>query len=402
MLENIDKVILTGGPMTMPVVRRMAADEFGNRIVDGVDPMMCVAAGAAIKPTATGAIAPPSHNIYLSIEGSRTSLKVEEVVTIFESLPTEKLFQWTVQPSEPEIRIQVLQEPQRRSSKNVYLTTAKYVFSITPPTGRKDYFLLCSVGTEEDKITVTVFDSRVEAEKVLENQNASREVPFRFRRFKDMGEIKIATGITDVKDEKERVREAFWFRAPLVQSILGESTDLWRAAKALSRAGYRPPPSLENMAMMAENLFNVVYHRIDSQLQMISAQNLPDHELERSVSALADRIMTNSEFRTLSQLTNSNDWKERMREWTVPETGIRSLVEAIANMKVEAKSALDKIKPENSTEDKQRIERLLNELDSIQSRLQGAGEVSVLSTNGRLFIEGKTKLEQLRSWVDAL
>ncbi len=47
--ENIDKVILVGGPTRMPIVQKFLENEFGHKLEKGVDPMECVAAGAAIQ-----------------------------------------------------------------------------------------------------------------------------------------------------------------------------------------------------------------------------------------------------------------------------------------------------------------------------------------------------------------
>jgi molecular chaperone DnaK len=47
--SDIDKIILVGGPTRMPVVRRFVEDFIGKKAERGVDPMECVAQGAAIQ-----------------------------------------------------------------------------------------------------------------------------------------------------------------------------------------------------------------------------------------------------------------------------------------------------------------------------------------------------------------
>ncbi|MCI4435053.1 MAG: molecular chaperone DnaK [Thermoplasmata archaeon] len=47
--EDIDKIILVGGPTRMPIVQRYVENYFGKKIERGVDPMECVAIGAAIE-----------------------------------------------------------------------------------------------------------------------------------------------------------------------------------------------------------------------------------------------------------------------------------------------------------------------------------------------------------------
>ncbi len=46
---DIDKIIMVGGPTRMPIVQKFVEDYFGKKIERGVDPMECVALGAAIQ-----------------------------------------------------------------------------------------------------------------------------------------------------------------------------------------------------------------------------------------------------------------------------------------------------------------------------------------------------------------
>ncbi|RPJ54027.1 MAG: molecular chaperone DnaK [Methanobacteriota archaeon] len=47
--DDIDKVILVGGPTRMPIVQRFIEEHVGSKLERGVDPMECVAIGAAIQ-----------------------------------------------------------------------------------------------------------------------------------------------------------------------------------------------------------------------------------------------------------------------------------------------------------------------------------------------------------------
>ncbi len=47
--EKIDKIILVGGPTRMPVVQKFVEDFVGKKVERGIDPMECVAQGAAIQ-----------------------------------------------------------------------------------------------------------------------------------------------------------------------------------------------------------------------------------------------------------------------------------------------------------------------------------------------------------------
>ena len=47
--KSIDKIIMVGGPTRMPIVQKFVEDYFGKKIERGIDPMECVALGAAIQ-----------------------------------------------------------------------------------------------------------------------------------------------------------------------------------------------------------------------------------------------------------------------------------------------------------------------------------------------------------------
>ena len=46
---KIDRVVLVGGPTRMPIVQQFLEKEVGQKIEGGIDPMECVALGAAIQ-----------------------------------------------------------------------------------------------------------------------------------------------------------------------------------------------------------------------------------------------------------------------------------------------------------------------------------------------------------------
>ena len=47
--NGVDRIIMVGGPTRMPIVQKFVEDYFGRKIERGVDPMECVALGAAIQ-----------------------------------------------------------------------------------------------------------------------------------------------------------------------------------------------------------------------------------------------------------------------------------------------------------------------------------------------------------------
>lgn len=53
-LDDIDKIILVGGPTRMPIVQKYVEDHTGKSIERGIDPMECVSQGASIQSAIIG------------------------------------------------------------------------------------------------------------------------------------------------------------------------------------------------------------------------------------------------------------------------------------------------------------------------------------------------------------
>ena len=124
--ENIDKVILVGGPTRMPMVQKFVEEYVGSKnVVRGVDPMECVAMGAAIQAAALKGeikdiqlldVTPLSLGIE-TLGGVLTRL-IERNTTI----PTRKsqVFS-TADDNQPAVTIRVLQGERPMANDNIEL-----------------------------------------------------------------------------------------------------------------------------------------------------------------------------------------------------------------------------------------------------------------------------------------
>jgi molecular chaperone DnaK len=123
--NDIQKVILVGGPTRMPVVQKFIEDHIGKKVERGIDPMECVAIGAAIQGAILGGeitdmvlldVTPLTLGIE-TLGGVRTHL-IERNTTI----PTKKSQTFsTAADYQTSVTIHVLQGERPMAADNVSL-----------------------------------------------------------------------------------------------------------------------------------------------------------------------------------------------------------------------------------------------------------------------------------------
>ncbi len=77
--KEVDKIILVGGPTRMPIVRKFVQEYMGKEAESGVDPMECVATGAALQ---AGVIAGEGSDKLLLLDVTPLSLGVETLGSV--------------------------------------------------------------------------------------------------------------------------------------------------------------------------------------------------------------------------------------------------------------------------------------------------------------------------------
>lgn len=136
--EDVDKIILVGGPTRMPIVRRFVAEVMGKEPERGIDPMECVAMGAAIQ---AGVIAGEVKDILL-LDVTPLSLGVETLGGIFTkiierntTIPTRRSQIFTTAADfQTSVTIHVLQGERPMAADNISL--GRFTLEGIPPAPR--------------------------------------------------------------------------------------------------------------------------------------------------------------------------------------------------------------------------------------------------------------------------
>jgi len=136
--QQIDKIILVGGPTRMPIVQKFVEDFMGKQVERGIDPMECVAMGAAIQ---AGIIGGEIKDVVL-VDVTPLSLGIETLGGVFTKMierntpiPTRKAQIFTTATDyQPAVEVHVLQGERTMANDNISL--GHFILDGIPPAPR--------------------------------------------------------------------------------------------------------------------------------------------------------------------------------------------------------------------------------------------------------------------------
>ena len=136
--SDISRIILVGGPTRMPIVQKFVEEDVGKKIERGIDPMECVASGAAVQ----AAVLTGDVKDVLLLDVTPLSLGIETLGSVMTRLidknttiPAKKsqVFS-TAADNQPAVTIHVLQGERAMAGDNVSL--GKFDLDGIPPAPR--------------------------------------------------------------------------------------------------------------------------------------------------------------------------------------------------------------------------------------------------------------------------
>ncbi|MBU4142954.1 molecular chaperone DnaK [Patescibacteria group bacterium] len=136
--QNITRIIMVGGPTRMPIMQKFVEDYIGKKIERGVDPMECVAVGAAIQ----GAVLAGEMKDVLLLDVTPLTLGIETMGAVATPLiernttipvSRSQVFS-TAADNQPGVEIHVLQGERPMSKDN--RTLGRFILDGIPPSPR--------------------------------------------------------------------------------------------------------------------------------------------------------------------------------------------------------------------------------------------------------------------------
>ncbi|MDE1819507.1 MAG: molecular chaperone DnaK [Euryarchaeota archaeon] len=287
--DNVDKIVLVGGPTRMPIVQKFVEDLVGKKIERGVDPMECVAVGASIQ----GGVLGGEVKDILLLDVTPLSLGVETKGGIFTKLidrnttiPTRKsqIFT-TASDSQSSVEIKVLQGERPMADQNVSLGTFMLTGIPPAPQGVPQIEVAFDIdangilnvtakdlGTQKKQgITITASNklAKDEVERMVreaqsfsdqdkkraesvEARNKAESLAFEAERLlKDLGEKVTSEERSEIEQKVSALRDELKQKEPtalrqkadeLTQAMHKLSTRLYQGARGEGAASGSPPP----------------------------------------------------------------------------------------------------------------------------------------------------------------
>ncbi|MFH1048577.1 MAG: molecular chaperone DnaK [Patescibacteria group bacterium] len=231
--EQINKIILVGGPTRMPIVQKFVEDYAGKKIERGVDPMECVAVGASVQ----GAVLGGEAKEILLLDVTPLTLGIETMggvatplINRNTTIPTSKsqIFS-TAAESQTSVEIHVLQGERPMASDDKSL--GRFILDGIPPAPRGIPQIEVIFDIDANGIlTVTAKDKATAKSQHITIQDSSKLSK---------------EDIEKMKAEAEKFSAADRQRKELVETRNIADNLMYTAEKSIKDAGAKAPEAMK-------------------------------------------------------------------------------------------------------------------------------------------------------------
>jgi molecular chaperone DnaK (HSP70) len=404
---DISKVVLVGGPSRMKVFKDMVNEIIKAEIVE-INPMECVAIGAAVSPVVSYKV--PADRTYGLLKKENGRYRLIVTVPKDTPLPISVIVPWKVESFESKIPIEVAQVVEESIIGNkkeiVCLTMGKYDFAAS--TVEKTYFIVFRL-SDERKIEVIVTNLENRAEEYLKEtmwENVQKE-DFKVEFRREIGARTIEDNVIDERDDKfhNPLEEFFFKNAPGLGSRFNVAGDILKESKRIIEFGVKDSDlkDLFPRTTIVENLLGKIMQDINSKLDGIRLESdTISDDMKIEVRQFINDIFRSEDYLMLSIKVDSLDKKvDEIKDYVFYDKyKINNLVKKISDTKTEASAKKQQLRENLSTETINEVESLLNQLDKIQTFLENKSEIPVNSIEGEMYRDGGRKEQMLRSIID--
>ncbi|MBU3901213.1 molecular chaperone DnaK [Patescibacteria group bacterium] len=231
--QNITRIIMVGGPTRMPIMQKFVEDYIGKKIERGVDPMECVAVGAAIQ----GAVLAGEMKDVLLLDVTPLTLGIETMGAVATPLiernttipvSRSQVFS-TAADNQPGVEIHVLQGERPMSKDN--RTLGRFILDGIPPSPRGVPQIEVSFDIDANGIlTVTAKDKATSKSQNITIKDTSALSKEEIERMKQEAEAHAA----DDRQQKE-----------LIDLRNQADTTIYSVEKTLRDAGDKVPADIK-------------------------------------------------------------------------------------------------------------------------------------------------------------
>lgn len=395
--SEIRKVILVGGPSRMAQFQKMALRLLpAGQIVD-INPMECVAEGAAVSGTLRYRI--PAERTYGLLRKQSGRDTFVPVIRKDTPLPGGGIISWRAKAFES-VAIEPAQVLADTGSELACLTMGQYTF---PASASEQTYHIAVRLDEERNVKVVVFSFLENANRYLEGESGGEGGDFRLEFRREVATRLIQPELVEMPAEVEQLWEIFRETGFIVVFRLRRAKEkIEECDRIAAEFGTAGPESasIGQHKTEVELLVSTILGRVNRQIERLRGASETD--AYRAVRQLTEEILSSEAMRDLPLRTDVLDAAIRSADLYYDRDKILDLINRISGTKNDAWLKLRKRPKQATPEALRSIEATVAELDEIQDFLEGQARIRASSAEAERFRRGRIKEQELRNLIDNL